>query len=289
MSEKDIIRGLLLATNSFSLVGAIFIITAYISLKSIRSFSFQLVFFMAISDFFHSICLMLPAKGIYCQIQGPFMEFTSLSSILWSSCIAYSLYNAVILEKPIGEKLLLKYLMLSYGLPLILTIIPAVFRTYNLSGAWCWINSDYIITVVLRLSCFYVILWIATIFNITVYTKVILKIHKDFKNIIEYHKHNRALIRKLSMYPIILVITYAPISTIRIAQILKDFEVPFWLTCMATIGVSITGFANALVYGLTGPVTNALLNLCRGEDERVQSSFSLYTVQFSESFHTNNL
>ena len=126
------------------------------------------------------------------------------------------------------------------------------------------------------------------IFNVTVYIKVILKIHHDYGNIMENDSQHRMLMRRLSLYPMILVITYLPISIKRISEIFNGGIIPFWFTCIAACGISLTGFCNSLIYGLTGPVKSALRGICIKE-ERNSSAYSLFTVNFSESFHTNNL
>ena len=289
MSEDDTLRILMLVTNSLSLLGTLFVMSAFIAFKSIRSFSFQLVFFMTIADFLHSICLMLPPhQHLWCQVQAFVLQFTAISSILWSSFIAFALYDSVVLENVKPERFIRKYLIFGYILPMIIAIVPAALDEYGYSEGWCWIKGSFYYKLTLRILCFYVFIWAVMVFNVSVYIRVIIKLRQEFKNIIEYQSEHRMLTRRLSMYPLILVITYTPISFKRTFEIFDDSTLPFWVTCLAAIGISITGFLNALVYGLTGPVKTALHGLFF-PDHRQPGSFSLYSQRFSENFNTNNL
>ena len=242
---------------------------------------------MSIADLFHSISLMLPPEErIWCEIQGFLLQLSAISSVLWSSIIAYSLYDTVLLENSNVDRYEKYFIIIGYLIPLILAIIPQTLGAYNSAFGWCWIKSSFIEDLILRLSCFYIIIWAVMIFNVIVYIKVIMKIQAEYGNIMGDHTQHKMLMRRLSLYPLILVITYIPISFKRITEIFDPSDVPFWLTCLAAIGISLTGFCNAIVYGLTGPVKNALWNLC-SDEERTQSAYSLYTVN-TEGFNTNS-
>ena len=278
MLDHSILRGILLIGNSFSFVGSLFIIIAYLWFKPLRSFTFKLVFHMSIADFLHSISLMLPPQSIWCELQAFLLQASAISSILWSSVIAYTLYDAVILEKNTTSNNQVKIYLLAYIFPFLIAFIPAALQAYQYASGWCWIKSDFTITLVLRFSIFYAILWTVMLFNVLIYIKIIKKIYLDYKDILEYRSQNRILMRRLSMYPIILVIMYIPISIVRISEIFNGQPMPFWLICVAAAGISLTGFANAIVYGFTGPVKNALRTLCSNE-ERFLSAYSLHTIQ----------
>ena len=65
------------------------------------------------------------------------------------------------------------------------------------------------------------------IFNVIVYIKVIMKIQAEYGNIMGDHTQHKMLMRRLSLYPLILVITYIPISFKRITEIFDPSDVPF--------------------------------------------------------------
>ncbi|OMJ78973.1 hypothetical protein SteCoe_21100 [Stentor coeruleus] len=288
MSDDTILLIILLVSNTLSLLGSLFVMTAFLVFKSIRSFSFRLVFFMSTADFIHSISLMLPPYNSWCIIQGATLTFSALSSTLWSFCIAFALYNSAIKENMNIKRYQVWFFLISYGLPLILTIIPFVFDSYGPAKGWCWIKKSFEYDLILRTMCFYIIIWGVMIFNVLVYISVINKLKRDYGNIVEYQSQRNILIKRLAAYPIILVITYLPISFKRIFEIFDEDDMPFWMTCIAAFGISITGLANATVYGFTGPVRTAVKSIFYPENREV-SVYSLYTQQYTASFNTNNL
>ncbi|OMJ90232.1 hypothetical protein SteCoe_7430 [Stentor coeruleus] len=288
MSEGNTLLTILLVSNSFSLIGSLFVMTAFLVFKSIRSFSFRLVFFMSTADFIHSISLMLPSSGTWCIIQAVTLNYSALSSTLWSFCIAFALYDSAVKENMHIQRWQGWFFLISYGLPLIFSIIPFAFDSYGLAKGWCWIKRSFEYELVLRTTCFYFIIWGVMIFNTIVYISVIRKLKRDYGNIVEYQSQSSILIKRLATYLIILVITYLPISVKRIFEIFVDKDLPFWVTCIAAFGISITGLANASVYGFTGPVRAAVKSVFYPENRAV-SLYSLYTQNFTTSFNTNNL
>lgn len=288
MSEKTALSLMLIITCSISAFGSIFIITAFLYFKSIRSFAFKLVFFMSISDLVRSISLMLPPEGLSCKFQGFLLQFSTASSILWSFNIAYSLYTTVINQENNPSRHQTKFLLLAYLFPFLLAFIPLFTDSYNNAVGWCWIQKDFITDLVERIFCLYIIIWTVIAFNLSVYWKIIMKIRKEFKNVIEDQADNNAVIKRLSLYPLTLILCYLPITVKRTMEIGGQEILPFWFLCLSAFGISIFGFANALVYGFSRPVREAIKELFV-KDFRSQSAFSLYTQKFAGSFATNNL
>ena len=270
------------------MIGSTFIISAYIWLKSIRSFAFKLVFFMSISDIIHSVCLLLPPKGVSCVVQGFLLQYSAVSSVFWSFNIAFSLYMTALKGERDPARYQTKFLILAYIVPLLLAIIPLFLNAYSQAGGWCWINSSFSVDLALRLFCFYFIVWTVIPFNLYVYVKVIHKLKREYGAIIEYQQTNHAMIKRLSLYPVVLIVCYLPITIKRTSEIDDGDFLPFWFTCVSAFGISITGFVNSVVYGMSGPVRDEIKAVCCKGDRAV-SAFSLYTQKFSEAFITNNL
>ena len=128
--DQHLITLALRIANSFSLLGCIFIILAYISLK-LNMFAFRLVVYIAIADFLHSICLMLPLIEPWCTIQAAFLEFSSVSSILWTAIMAYSLNDAVMNSNPNVEGKEKKFLIVGFVLPMFITVLPMITKSYG--------------------------------------------------------------------------------------------------------------------------------------------------------------
>jgi hypothetical protein len=132
------------------------------------------------------------------------------------------------------------------------------------------------------------IVWTVIPFNLAVYIRVIYKLKQDYGDFVEFQETNNAVIKRLSLYPLILIICYLPITIKRTAEIDEGVNIPFWLTCVSAFGISFTGFINSIVYGLSGPVRSEIKALMF-KGTRAQSVFTLYTQKFSETFSTNNL
>lgn len=90
-------------TNSLSIVGTLGIIIIYLLVKEVRSFSFSLVVSLAIADLMQSVgnLFLIDTVGIthhqaVCQVQALLIQTFSLSSICWTTVIAYTLYVTVV-------------------------------------------------------------------------------------------------------------------------------------------------------------------------------------------------
>jgi hypothetical protein len=257
--DQEIITLTLRIVNSFSLFGSIFIIAAYFLLK-IEMFSFRLVVYIAITDFLHSFCLLLPVYEPWCRVQAVMLEYSALSNIIWTSLMAYSLYDSVIRLNHHVEGKEKAFLFIGFLLPLVPTFLPFIDSSYGYSSGWCWItnkDTDY----VYRVLCFYLILAFAIVFNLVVYCKVWRKVRNEVLFTIqdeEAAKFNNDLIMRLKLYPLILIVCYSFIATKRAYEIISRGEPDFWLTWTSGLLVSMIGLLDAIVYGISKEVRDKL-------------------------------
>eukprot|EP00466_Bigelowiella_natans_P009630 jgi/Bigna1/81724/fgenesh1_pg.83_\ len=155
--------------SSFSLAGSLGIVASYIAFPQLRNFSYSLVLYLAISEAFYSVSNMLgnpPNASATCYVQiyticalvyasvsaeagldsisSVMQSYFLLSAILWNAAIAYLLKNAILYpEKVLGiTKSMPRYHAYCWGVPFILTVLPAATGSYGSSGAWCWIKSS---------------------------------------------------------------------------------------------------------------------------------------------------
>lgn len=65
----------------------------------------------------------------------------------------------------------------------------------------------------------------------------------------------KKIVRKLKLYPLILIFCQIPCTTYRIYTMFNEIsEVPLVLIVSSGVGICINGFFNALIYGFTGAV-----------------------------------
>jgi hypothetical protein len=254
---------------SLSLIGCFFIISAYFCLK-LKILAYRLVVYIAVADIIHSACLMLPVSDPWCHVQGFLLQYSSLSSILWTAIMSFSLYQAVIKLNTNIESYEKKYLILGFAAPVLVSVLPEISSAYGYSQGWCWITNDGF-NVLYRIFCFYLVLVVVFVYNCGVYWVVWKKIREEvLGNVVddEINKINRDMITRLKMYPVVLFVSYAGVSTKRIFELFWPKHLEVWLVMAAGISMSLIGFLDALVYGFSREVRkNIFICLRRGNED----------------------
>lgn len=76
-----------------------------------------------------------------CYAQAVGLSFFELSSVLWTSTIATTLYLSVVrqLRQEQVEAWLPWFFVVCWGAPAILTALPFLDSAYGVAGSWCWI------------------------------------------------------------------------------------------------------------------------------------------------------
>lgn len=253
--------------GSLSLVGSIFVVGCYIKLTAIRSFAFKLVLYMSIATLFLSCSAIIgeTQNPAWCKVQAVLMSYFELAALCWAGLIAFVLHMAFLLGKETFKVSHVPmyhghFLAAGWGFPLVLTILPATTDSYGEAGGWCWIIDDSAVDIMWRFIQFYVPLWIIMIYCGYVYYKVAEK----FK---ESEGADAAPIRRLKMYPLVLVICYFWATINRVFQAVSGGQTVFFLSVLQIAFSSPIGFINALIYGYTRQVRTQLKGLCTGDLE----------------------
>jgi hypothetical protein len=103
-----------------------------------------------------------------CLAQAIGSSFFELSSVLWTTAIATTLYLFVwqrMAAEEVERKLPL-FALVCIGAPLLLALLPLADASYGPAGAWCWIRSTRPAWVFIQ---FYAPMWAAVLFNAAVY------------------------------------------------------------------------------------------------------------------------
>lgn len=287
--EANTITFVLRICNCLSLLSSISIILIYIFYKSLRTFSFQLIVCMSISDIIRAVGFELsPNNDITCKVQGILTNFGGLSSIIWSSIIAYSMYAVIVLENINIRKYRFYFVIAAYLVPMILTLLPLSTNSVGPAEGWCWFKNDEY-EYIWRIGSFYALLIIAISFNCFCYYKVIKDVNDDL-DMLKESSHEvstkSSFLKRLNYYPVVLIICYLPVLVKRLYELSTDSSI-YWLTLLSAITTSTIGFFNAIVYGFTEHVKETIFSTCRKRRSSVVDSFQLYDDGINNSFVSN--
>ncbi|GMH73443.1 hypothetical protein TL16_g06194 [Triparma laevis f. inornata] len=151
--------------------------------------------------------------------------------------------------------------------------LPLITDSYGNSGAWCWITtpsdddeSDKEIMEsagnIWRLTLFYLPLWLAIIFNSTVYvivTKTLSRVASTQAS--DQRPKYLKMIRRLRLYPLILVFCWLGATINRIQNVLDPSAPQYYLYLYQVATRSLQGTLNALVYGFNNHVIGEWLSI----------------------------
>lgn len=251
-----------------SILGSIFIITCYIYLRDLRTFAFRLVFMVAVSDVFYSLGLFLGDAGgsashlgaspALCTLQAILISYFQLTSLTWAVSIAFTLHMAFLRELPSFapnevERHNLKYHLVCWGLPLLLTSLPAFTNSYGDTGGWCWISSLSSAGTTWRFLQFYIWLWAAIAYNFYVFPNIYRKLREFQSAAGDDESSSSSMARRLRLYPVVLLVCHTPGTILSIYEAASGSQL-FWLHMMTVIFSASMGLLNALIYGLTPEV-----------------------------------
>lgn len=276
MNEGHIYSIIVGIASGLSMLGCSFVIVAYLSLKELQVFSFKLVVYLCIVGFGHSIGILYLAFLIpnsysqtLCDIQASVIIYTTLSSILWTVSIVHSLYRIIVKQDNHIQNSHLKYHFLSYISPALIVATVNIFGSiedYNSNNQWCWISNNGLWKdSILRGISLYVPLWILILYSIFVYYKIILTIKQAEEYMTQEVYVKNQLVRRLRLYPCVLILCYSLTSAYRFMQLL-DLEVSsdFFLRFLAALFSTLAGFLHSIMYGLNPLVRNALCKYWKG-------------------------
>ncbi|KRX01860.1 hypothetical protein PPERSA_00482 [Pseudocohnilembus persalinus] len=186
-----------------------------------------------------------------CKVQAFLINYGELSSILWTTVIAWVLYQKIVIQRIQNyNQYEMKMFFYAYLIPMFFSFIPIMTEDYGNAGAWCWIRireNQKWRSQILRLFEFYLPLWIAFIYNgISMY-----KVYKFVKQRTQDRKEHN-LVNKLKFYPLILIFCWSMGTIDRIFNFAGQSYFTFHIFHILLAGLQ--GFINAMVYGLTKKV-----------------------------------
>lgn len=145
-----------LVLSFVSAIGSCFIIISYFLIENLRKYIFRLIVHLAIADLIFSFSFFLINENAnyknkaFCEFQAFLFYASSLSSIFWTSIIAYSLYRMILVN---SAKKVMTYknifLFIGYFIPFFIALIPLYFKKYGPQSlltdkvdSWCGIRRN---------------------------------------------------------------------------------------------------------------------------------------------------
>jgi hypothetical protein len=272
-AELSVTRGFAEAFSSLSFTGSLFILFCYLRYKTLRKFSFTLIALLSFTDVLNQTFDFLGPSAsevaameagapttARCLTQALGNAVFELSSVLWTGCIAWTLYALVWLgwRPDAVERALPRMFGVALGVPVLLMLLPftAGGGVYGPAGAWCAIRASY---PGFTFVCFYVPLWCTMAFNAFVHLRTL----KRLKSLTGSSASNAAsgvdgatadklgkVMERLKFYPFILLIVWGPASINRLVEAIwgRPFGPLFFLHRVCS---SSQGLLNALLYGFS--------------------------------------
>merc|ERR1740117_1185625 len=214
---------------------------------------------MALSDFFGSFAKLLGDTGDnspgLCQFQAVVSTFFELASVLWASSIAFTMHQAFLRKNPsfssseVG-RYTKRYHAVIWSFSLLFTLLPLTTDSFGDTGGWCWIKNATDMDHAWRYIVFYVWVWLAWGYSCYVYCNVRSAMQDAQEGAdAAATRAQRAVMRRILFYPLVLVVAWAPASINRAYELFTDDSVMF-LTILHAVFQGLYGFLNALVYGM---------------------------------------
>jgi len=250
--------------GTFSFLGSISIICCYIAFPALRKLAFTLVLFMSIADVMAAVGDFLAPDGTRCSTclaQAYLNSIFDLSSVLWTSCITHCLYRAIRHRDAEVYKYQTRYHAFSWGVPILLAIVPQFANAYGLENGRCWIMSTY---PSIRFLQFYVPLWLVISYN---FAHIVLLMRHLYALTHRPSTADSSQVRgevqffwRLALYPVVLVVCWTPGTINRIHNSVRPDNPVYGLYMAQAIMGSSQGLFNSLVYGLSPGVRAHLSN-----------------------------
>jgi hypothetical protein len=262
--------------SGLSMLGCLFIIVAYFYNPELRVFSFKLIVCLSIAGFGNSLCnlhlaYVLPKvlNQTVCTVQAYLVVYFSLCALIWTFCIALTLYNAVVMHQEDHNALEFYFHVTAWLVPAAVAALPLItdsYDRYDDNNLWCWISKEKrVINHVWRGLAFYIPLWLCILANFYIYYKIRKCLNQEESFITTNSEVVHQLIFRLRLYPLILLASEIGTSFYRLMQLVDEkysdnFELPLIAVTISTL----VGLLNSIVYGMNPTVKKCVSKYISG-------------------------
>jgi hypothetical protein len=275
------IFAVLATSSSLSVAGSLFIILSWILFTDMHFFSRKLIVYISATDLFSSAAFLYAAvrktgvmsntgghASLECTVQGFALQFFVLASYMWTGCFAYHLHSLIANRRKKAHRLEVFYHAVSWGLPMLITIVLVVERlslqSDIIGGAdrpWCWLTNhasqheSLEMEMIQQFALFYVPAVVVFCYNVMIYIKLAGIVHGT-----ELGSNIR---KRVLLYLLVFLLCSVWGLAHRLYQAFTPGHQPLkWLSyAEAAIG-PLQGFLNAIVYGISAKVVARYKRLC---------------------------
>jgi len=216
----------------FNFINILFFLFSFI--KNTPSIAHELITYINISSLINTISYLLlfikeddSYDKFLCDFQGFIMVFSEISQISILTIICTNLYN--ILKTQTDEfdlKDRILNIFLGFVFPLIMSALGLFFNIYGISGNWCWIKVEFGENLGI---IFYCVIWIFLIINLILIICSNINVRKltvvNSVALVQIN-YNISYIKKVSIFPIIILICWIMPTINRFILLEKGFKDP---------------------------------------------------------------
>jgi len=267
LSDKDLVAQLGVILAAISLLSSLLVMASYIKFTRLRSFAFELILMVAISDFFRDCSFILTPSldPNLCLPQAVLMSLGETSSIFWVFSIAFTIHRTILREDcwAVGTQRW-KYHVACWGLSILLTLLPFITHDYDKCDKfWCWIKYTSTWGLIMGFICYYGPVWLIVSYLIWVYSKVWRMLaarpvcSRDSRRL----KHRFITQKRMAIYPTIFLFAIIFPSIDRVYLMITHRRSNY-LAMLHIISSCLQGLLNSFVYGFTTAVRLEWIAYC---------------------------
>lgn len=238
-----------------------FIIFTFLKFSALRTRSFELVFMLAVSDFFANLSYIINPKPVngnqmLCSCQGALIQFFSLATVGWTLTIAVTLDLLVVERKEAPSFAFCNIVV--WGLAALSAALPFSTNEYGEKDEfpWCWIyHKDSVQSSVWQFSVSYLPTGASMIVLIILYYRVYRTV-KRYLTLGGTNPKLLRLVRALKWYPIVFIVSWIPqaftwfVFTYGIHK--YTYTVNLLNVCLR--GTFLQAIGHSIVYGMNSTV-----------------------------------
>lgn len=265
------VRAVLAGISLLCCIGMIGLIVLF---KKYMFFTQRLILYLAIATLTYSIVSALNVEGYkayrndsirsYCVFTGFLEQVTSWWVLLAVTNIMTDLFVKVMFQK-VTERFELVYVLVTFGVPILIAFIPFIQLSYGPSGAWCWIRGNqytdcnsFLLGTLLQFILYYMPLYGLMIALLVMLIIVFVKLRKQRMSwtgnfepaVLEMRKKMSKEVFPLISYPIIfLVLNIFPLI-LRITNAAHPNEPVLALWFLSAAVFSLQGAVITLAFAL---------------------------------------
>ena len=255
-NSSDLVYILLVATSAISLISCCAIITVYLRFKELRSFSLRIVLYMTISDFLRSLIYLIPiyrpSYTVLCKIDAFLYNTLYLVNVSWAVGITYMLYQSIVYFNDSFEKYRIYWLFFNYIVIPLVQALPFITDSYGDSTWICTLHNDKT-GVIWRMVIEILPVWVSIFAMVYMYYRIYAYLSR-----VDLITVKELMLEKGMVYPVIIIITFLPLSTFRILAFFMNSCELFALALVVYALISLHGFFNFIALMLNQSIRSLL-------------------------------